>query len=102
MSPYLRFGRTSETYSLRTSWICWRPAARYVATPVSVVPRSTSWGTHYAILYVEPGPPVLLRPLQARAHSRFPLMAARRMAALRAAIRRLAMRAAIIRTSGVN
>ena len=102
MSPYMRCGRMSETYSLRTSWICWRPGTSYVGTPVSVVPRSTSWGTPYAILYVEAGAPAVLRPVRARRHSGFPMMPARRLAALRAAIHRLAMRAAIIRTSGVN
>ena len=102
MSAYMRRGRTSETYSLRTSWISWRPGTSYVGTPVSVVPRSTSWGTHYAILYVAPGPPVILRPLRERRHSGFPMLATRRMAALRAAIHRLAVRAAIIRTSGVD
>ncbi len=94
--------RATATVSDRVYWIAWRPDTRYVATPAGLVPSTTSWGTHYAILHVAPGTSAIVRPLRVRRHPGFMMLSAQRIAALGAAIRRLAIRASIVRTSGLN
>ncbi len=97
-----RAGIPTATLSDRAYWIAWRTHTRYAAAPTGVVPASTSWGTHYAIVYVAPDTSAVIRSSRPRAHSGFMMMSASRMAAIGAAIRRLATRAAIVRSSGVN